>query len=178
MFSDVLRRKHWGRGCLPISPWEAPGGVEGVWGWVLGVFHYFFFELDAEMSLPHSPSWPLCSLSLFSSPLPVCPSCSHRLLHALPAGISLSQLVLGCGKLLPNPPRFLLASFILPKALPFPTQGREGAAGTSWMMELLLPPWQGSTWTGPARGICRSGGARSWERRWWPRSALSHPFLL
>lgn len=80
MFSDVLKRKHWGRGCLPISPWEGPGGVEGVWGWVLGVFHYFFFELDAEMSLPHAPSWPLCSLSLFSSH----PPCVSQLLPSPP----------------------------------------------------------------------------------------------
>lgn len=133
------------------------------------------------MSLPHTPAWPLCSLLLFSSPCPrvpqllpsppPCPPCCHFPFPA-PAGVWEA----------PDPLRFLLAVFILPKSpLPFPTQGREGAAGTSRLTELLLPPSQGSTWTGPSRGICRSGGAellggaRRWERRWWPRSSPSRP---
>lgn len=134
------------------------------------------------MSLPHTPAWPLCSLPLFSSPCPrvpqllpsppPCPPCWHFPFPA-PAGVWEAPS---------DPLRFLLAIFILPKSpLPLPTQGREGAAGTSRLTELLLPPSQGSTWTGPSRGICRSGGAellggaRRWERRWWPRSSPSHP---
>lgn len=144
----------------------------------MGVFHYFFFELDAEMSLPHTPAWPLCSLSLFSSASPrvpqllpsppPCPPCWHFPFPAC-AGVREAPS---------NPLKFLLPIFTLPKSpLPFPTQGREGAAGTSRIMELLLRPSQGSTWTGPSLGICRSGGARGWERRWWPRSSPSHPLL-
>lgn len=43
---------------------------------------------------------------------------------------------------------------------PFPTQGREGAAGTSWMGELLLAPFAGIH-LGPSQGICRFWGVPS-----------------
>lgn len=141
MFSDVLKRKHWGRGCLPISPWEAPGGVEGGWGGFWGCFTIFFFELDAKMSLPHTPAWPLCSLLLFSSPSPRVPQLLPSPPPCPPCWCFPFPACAGVWEAPSNPLRFLLAIFILPKSpLPFPTQGREGAAGTSRIMELLLPP--------------------------------------
>lgn len=161
MFLDVLERKHWGRGRLPISHWEVLGGVEGVWGGFWGYFAIFFFELDAEMSLPPTPAWPLCSLLLFSSPSPrvsqllpsppPCPPCRH---FPFPA-------CSGVWEAPSNPLRFLLAFFNPPKSpVPFLTQGREGAAGTSRIVELLLPPLAGIRLDRSFPGICRSGSAK------------------
>lgn len=113
------------------------------------------------MSLPHTPAWPLCSLLLFSSPSPrvswllpsppPCCPCRHFPFPACP----------GMWEAPSNPLRFLLAFFILPKSpVPFPARGREGAAGTSRIVELLLPPFAGIHLDRSFPGICRSGGAK------------------
>lgn len=81
------------------------------------------------MSLPHSPAWPLCSLSLFSSPSPRLlpsppprPPCWH---FPFPA-------CAGVWEAPSNPLRFLLAVSILPKS-PLPSPPKRGK-------ELLAPP--------------------------------------
>lgn len=181
MFLDVLKRKHWRRGRLPISHWEVLGGVEGVWGGFWGCFAIFFFELDAEMSLPPTPAWPLCSLLLFSSPSPrvsqllpsppPCPPCRH---FPFPA-------CSGVWEAPSNPLRFLLAFFIPPKSpVPFLTQGGKELLAPPGSWSCSFPPWQGSTWTGPSQGFAGLGVQSSLggqEMGEVPRSPLSHPLL-